>query len=133
MGVLKQLNRTLAVAALVLVPFAHADEMSDDAIKERLKPIGSVHVAGAQPVAAAGGARSGEDVYNASCTACHGAGVLGAPKPASADWKPRLEKGMETLLDHAINGFNAMPPKGTCMDCSDDEIKAAIEYMTDGV
>lgn len=129
----KQLNKTIAVAALFLAPLVQANDMSVDAIKDRIKPIGSVHVAGAQAQASSGGARSGEDVYNASCTACHGAGVLGAPKPHTDDWKPRLEKGMDTLLEHAINGFNAMPPKGTCMDCSDDEIKASIEYMVEGV
>lgn len=134
MGVSKRLNKCIAIAAmLIAVPFAQADDMSEDAIKERIKPIGSVHIAGAQPQAAAGGARSGEAVFNASCTACHSAGVLGAPKPHSADWQPRLEKGMETLLKHAIGGFNAMPPKGTCMDCSDDEIKAAIDFMLEGV
>ncbi|MCU4675519.1 cytochrome c5 family protein [Catenovulum sp. 2E275] len=133
MGVFKQFNKSLLVAAIALTPFVQADEMSNEAIKERLKPVGSVHIAGAQPVAASGGARSGEDVYNASCTACHSAGVLNAPKPHTEDWKPRLEKGLDTLLEHAINGFNAMPPKGTCMDCSDDELKAAIEFMLEGV
>nr|WP_081579191.1 cytochrome c5 family protein [Gayadomonas joobiniege] len=111
--------------------------MSDQAIAERLKPVGSVHIAsadGAAGNASAGGARSGEAIFNASCTACHSAGVLGAPKPGNAaDWQPRLEKGMETLLKHAINGFNAMPPKGTCGDCSDEEIQAAIDYMTSGL
>ncbi|MFP3459052.1 c-type cytochrome, partial [Psychrobacter sp. SIMBA_152] len=51
------------------------------------------------------------------------------PKSAD-DWAPRIAKGKDTLLDHAINGFNAMPPRGTCMDCSDDEISAAIDFMT---
>ncbi|MCC2617531.1 cytochrome c5 family protein [Aestuariibacter halophilus] len=112
-----------------------AQDMSEDAIKERIKPVGSVHVAGAQAEsAAAAGPRSGADVYNASCVACHGPGVMGAPKlHDAADWSPRMDKGMETLLDHAINGFNAMPPKGTCGNCSDDEIKAAIEYMVEGI
>lgn len=124
--------RSLAlVGAMMAVPSVFAADMSDAAIKERIKPIGSVHIAGAAAqTAGAGGARSGADVYNASCTACHSAGVLGAPKPNNAgDWEARIAQGMDTLVSHAINGFNSMPPKGTCMDCSDDEIKAAIEHM----
>ena len=134
-----KLKTWFGVLATALTVFAaNAQEMTDDAIKERIKPVGSVHVAGAQAESAAaggGGAKSGEEVYNSACVACHGAGVLGAPKfQQAADWKPRLdERGLDGLLDHAINGFNAMPPRGTCGSCSDDEIKAAIEYMTKGV
>ncbi|WP_425456696.1 c-type cytochrome [Catenovulum sediminis] len=126
-----KLSGWLLASCIAFVPAVFAADMSDEAIKERIKPIGSVHVAGENASAAsAGGARSGEQVYNASCTACHSVGVMGAPKPnVAADWNARIEQGFDTMLDHAINGFNAMPPKGTCMDCSDDEIKAAIEYM----
>nr|WP_228710824.1 cytochrome c5 family protein [Saccharobesus litoralis] len=113
--------------------FAGDDDLSEAAVKERTKPVGSVYIAGAEPVKA-GGARSGADVYGASCIACHGAGVMGAPKPGNADdWAPRKEQGFDVLLEHAINGFKAMPAKGSCMDCSDDEIKAAIEHMLEGV
>ena len=85
--------------------------------------------------AGSGGARSGEAVYNSACVACHGSGVLGAPKlQVAADWQPRIdERSLDGLLKNAINGYNAMPPKGTCGDCSDDEIKAAIDYMIEGV
>ncbi len=112
-----------------------ASAQDSDAIKERIKPIGQVHIAGAQAASAdAGGPRSGADVYTASCVACHAAGVLGAPKPGSKDdWAPRLDNGMETLVSNAINGINAMPPRGTCATCSDDEIKAAIEHMLEGI
>ncbi|MFT6550057.1 MAG: cytochrome c5 [Zhongshania marina] len=70
------------------------------------------------------------DRYQASCYACHGFGANGAPKTGvAADWAPRMEKGMETLVKHADEGFNTMPPKGLCFDCSADEFKALIEYM----
>lgn len=86
------------------------------------------------PAAASGGGRSGADVYNASCVACHGTGLAGAPKPGDADaWKPRLANGAETVLKHAINGLNAMPPRGTCANCSDEDLQAAIDYMTAGI
>ena len=58
----------------------------------------------------------------------------GAPKTGDAgDWAPRIAQGKDVLADHAINGFNAMPAKGSCMDCSDDEIIAAIEHMIEGL
>ena len=45
------------------------------------------------------------------------------------DWQPRLAKGMDTLLDHTINGFNGMPPLGMCMDCGEAEFVALINFM----
>ena len=133
-----KLKTWFGVLTAAIFAFAvNAQDMTDDAIKERIKPVGKVKVAGEQAEAAAGGggAKSGEEVYNSACVACHGAGVLGAPKlHVAADWQPRIdERGMDGILDHAINGFNAMPPRGTCGNCSDDEIKAAIEYMVEGI
>lgn len=70
------------------------------------------------------------DRYKASCYACHGFGANGAPKTGDdVAWAPRLEKGMDTLLKHAMEGFNAMPAKGLCFNCSTDEFQALIEYM----
>ncbi len=75
-----------------------------------------------------------EDVeanYNKSCAVCHTAGVAGAPKTGDAEaWKPRLDKGMDALVASVTNGLNAMPPKGMCTDCSDDDYKALIEHMS---
>jgi cytochrome c5 len=56
--------------------------------------------------------------------------VAGAPKFKDAKaWMAYAEKGIDTLLTNAIQGVKAMPPKGTCMNCSDEELKATIEYM----
>lgn len=125
----------LTIASTVLFT-AHA-QMTDEEIVNRIKPTGNVHVAGAQAEAAAsgGGAKSGQDIYNQACVACHAAGVLGAPKlQVAADWQPRLdEKGLDGVWQNAINGINAMPPMGTCGTCSEDDIKAAIEYMIEGI
>ena len=56
--------------------------------------------------------------------------MLGAPKIGSGEWAARLDaKGLDTLVSNAINGIGAMPARGTCSDCSDEEIKASIEYM----
>jgi len=71
------------------------------------------------------------DKYNKSCMACHASGAAGAPKTGdAAAWAPRLDKGMDTLVANVSNGFNAMPPKGLCMDCTADDYKALIDYMS---
>lgn len=103
-------------------------------MSERLAPAGEVvmekDVATVAPVAAASGPRSGEDIFNKSCTACHSTGAAGAPKVGvAADWTARVEQGMDTLYANAINGVRGMPPKGLCMDCSDDELNATVDYM----
>jgi cytochrome c5 len=136
------------LAALVVVAFVVyfiADIITSDIetggeerqarIEENIKPVGQVNVGSAQVSSAvteteAAGPRSGDQVYNASCLACHSAGVAGAPVLGDqAAWAPRAAKGIDGLLATAISGLNAMPPKGTCADCSDQELKAAIEYM----
>jgi cytochrome c5 len=84
----------------------------------------------AQTAAAPAGGKSGEEIYNASCAACHGTGLMGAPKTGNADdWAARIANGQESLLSNAVNGIKGMPPKGTCMACSDDELAAAIDHM----
>ena len=134
---MKKITLLFALLASVMSANATDKTMSEEEIIELIKPVGRVHLAGqetaqAEPVHT--GPRTGEQLYNTFCTACHGAGVLGAPKKGNAgDWAPRLEKGMDAVLARAISGFNAMPAKGSCGDCTDDEIKGAIEYMTAGL
>ena len=71
------------------------------------------------------------DKYNKSCAVCHAQGVAGAPKTGdTAAWAPRLEKGMDALLATVKNGLNAMPPRGMCFDCSDEEYQELITYMS---
>jgi cytochrome c5 len=106
-------------------------------IRENIKPVGQLTLAddaapAANPTATGGQVRSGMAVYEASCLACHGAGVAGAPKVGdAAAWESRARQGMATLLEHATKGLNAMPAMGTCADCSDAELEAAISYMLD--
>ncbi|PCH63071.1 MAG: cytochrome C [SAR86 cluster bacterium] len=70
-------------------------------------------------------------VYKASCAACHDTGAAHAPEVGDTiEWEIRLDKGMDQLVQNAIDGLNGvMPPKGLCMDCSDDQLKAIVEYM----
>lgn len=74
--------------------------------------------------------RSGADVYRDFCAVCHSGGWQGAPIANDAgEWKDRVSAGMETMFKHAKQGLNAMPAMGTCMDCSDEELKSAIQEM----
>ncbi len=105
-------------------------------VAARLAPPGEVVMASdVAPVAAAtagAAARSGEEIYNTKCMTCHASGVAGAPILGNVgDWEPRLAKGMDVLYASSISGLNGMPPKGLCMDCSDDELKASVDYMVE--
>jgi cytochrome c5 len=76
----------------------------------------------------------GKTVFQTVCSACHGTGIAGAPKVGDkAAWAPRIAQGVETLDKHAIGGFQGksgvMPAKGGRVDMSDDNVKAAVEYM----
>ncbi|MDX1453038.1 MAG: c-type cytochrome [Oleiphilaceae bacterium] len=134
---MKNLMRVLAglAASLLVVIAAHA-AMDNKSIENRIKPVGKVCVegddCGAASAAADAGPKSPEDIYQASCFGCHGTGALNAPKFGdAAAWTARLDKGMDQLVANAINGINAMPPKGTCGSCSDDDIKATVQYILD--
>jgi c(7)-type cytochrome triheme protein len=75
-------------------------------------------------------AASGQSVVESTCNACHKAGVLNAPKTGNAeDWAPRIKKGVKALVANAIAGFNTMPPRGGNSTLSDEEVKAAVEYL----
>jgi cytochrome c5 len=107
---------------------AGTDAMSPQAVAERIQPIGSVEI---QAGNAGGAPRTGEQVYQAVCAGCHGAGTLGAPKFGdAAAWGPRIATGFEALVNSALKGKNAMPAKGGASDLSDYEVERAIVYMT---
>lgn len=68
--------------------------------------------------------------FQKTCGVCHVPGVAGAPKVGDkAAWEPRLAKGMQTMVDSVAKGKGAMPPKGLCADCSQDDYRALIEHM----
>ena len=72
-----------------------------------------------------------ESTYQMSCFACHGTGAAGAPIMGDADaWSERMAKGMDAVMVNVINGINAMPPKGLCMTCSDDNLQSLVSYMS---
>ena len=135
--VMSQYKAALLSLVIAFSAFANAGSV-EDAIAERIKSVGSVCVAGDDCakglLLAAAGPKSGEEVYNQSCLACHSSGAAGAPKFRNAgDWTARLAAGLDTVYANAIGGIGAMPAKGLCMSCSDDEIKAAIDHMIEGL
>jgi cytochrome c5 len=89
------------------------------------KPAAATAAAETKPAAA-----DGKKVYDSTCTACHTAAVAGAPKPGDkAAWAPRIKQGMDALVQSAIKGKGAMPPKGGNASLSDADIRAAVEFM----
>lgn len=116
------------------------------AVEARIKPVaaaslpGDAPAAGAvaavpEPVAPVAAKLTGEQVYNTACFACHGTGVGGAPKLGDAGaWAPRVAQGAATLNKHALEGFQGaagfMPAKGGRVDLSDEEIIAAVKFMS---
>ena len=130
----------LILVALVVAGPVLADRVPPgtvNEITERLKPFGEVCKEGqscGQATAAAGGGTGldGKGVYDKFCFACHATGVGGAPKLGDkAAWAPHVAKGVDELWKSVMNGLNAMPPKGTCMACSEDELRAAMNYQLD--
>ena len=69
-------------------------------------------------------------IYNRSCTSCHGRGSGGAPRTGdAAAWQARVAQGKDVLLDHTISGYKGMPPMGMCMDCDESQFIGLIEMM----
>lgn len=133
--------RIVAILLALLPLAAYAADLTKAQraeIEERIKPFGEVCLpgddCGGTAMAVASGPRSGEEVYNGACMACHASGAAGAPMVGDAGaWGDRIAKGMDALYDSGINGVagTGMIAKGGCMDCSDEEIRAAVDYMVE--
>lgn len=139
---MKKIFLTGFLIFFTMLSYAYSDLNSPEAIAKRIAPIGQVKTsedtavkpevdASAQTVAAKPDApRTGEVIYNQHCSVCHAAGVAGAPQFRNKTaWGERVKQGVDKMTAKAIKGFNAMPAKGTCSNCSDAEMKAAVEYM----
>ena len=140
--------KMLAVPAIVLAlggcgqkAEPPVSKTASDAIAQRLDPVGKVCVQGeeckgmavAATAGGGGGAKTPDAIIAKHCNACHGTGLLGAPKIGdTAAWKDRADHqgGLDGILAKAITGINAMPPKGTCADCTDADLKGAIKKMS---
>lgn len=122
------------------------DPLMQASAQERIKPFAQVAVSGednaakeiqktsvaiaAAPALDPSKPMDGKTVFQNSCNACHGSGLLNSPKLGDkAAWAPRIAKGIATLDKHALEGFNQMPAKGGNVGLPDDAVKAAVEYM----
>ena len=124
---------SLFFASLYITPDSYEDE-----VRKRLgllKDLPVVAMLGMSTDESEGPiGRSGEAVYNQGCAACHTAGLAGAPMFANLDqWTDRTSKGLEVLTANAYNGYNAMPAKGMCIDCTQLEIERSVQYMLDAL
>lgn len=97
------------------------------AVVKNIEPVGVVSL---KDTSAPQASKSGEQVVNEICIACHGTGALASPKIGDAGaWGPRISQGYDTLVKNAINGIRAMPARGGSADLSDIEVAAAVVYM----
>lgn len=109
--------------------------------KDTAAPASSVpqfHLGEVKPQAAAAGTdpSTGEKVYKSTCGICHKSGLGGAPRIGSKDdWEARLAQGKDLLYDRAIHGYRgskgSMPARGSNVRLSDDEVRAAVDYMVE--
>ena len=123
-----------APATEAAAPPAEATAPAPEAAPAAEQPAPQAATEAAPATAEAGGAEKGKKVYDTVCVICHAQGVGGAPKLGDkADWGPRIAQGNETLYKHSIEGFQGqkglMPPKGGNTSLSDDDMKAAVDYM----
>ena len=119
---------------------ARSEQKNSDTIISRIAKVGQFAVQtadAAEPAAAVPEALNGEQAY-ASCVACHGAGIAGAPKFGDAEaWAGRIDQGLDKLTEHAINGYQGdsgfMPAKGGDTSLSDASVRAAVQHMIEAV
>jgi len=128
--VLTEPDYSKSVAARIVEPVREAVAGADNsaiAIKAEETPAGA---GSAAPTLA----KSGTELFEQTCSVCHGQGIAGAPKAGDKTaWAPRIAEGKATLYEHALKGFQGktgvMPPKGGRTDAPDDLVKQAVDHM----
>jgi cytochrome c5 len=137
------IRQYLLISYLLLIGSAcfAAESIRVKSITNRIKPVGNVHLEEASGASLTTNAipkeipsatpTKGQTIYEKYCAICHSSGLAGAPRfRDSTDWETRLkDRNIAALISSAIQGKNAMPAKGTCMECQDEDIKNAIQYM----
>jgi cytochrome c5 len=113
---------TAAVAASTTSIAAPATAIAEEIVEEVVEVVAAATEVKAFDV---------ESTYQMSCFACHGTGAAGAPILGDAEaWAPRMEKGMDAVMANVVNGVNAMPPKGLCFTCTDEDLATLVTYMS---
>lgn len=133
---MKKLSGLLAIAAFSLALGACGDKKSTEAAAPAPAPAAAPAPAPAAAPTPVAENTVGKSVFGKTCALCHAAGVAGAPKPGDkADWGPRIAQGKDMLYKHAMEGFTGakgmMPARGGSTTLTDDEVKAAVDYMAD--
>src|ERR1044071_727232 len=106
---------------------ADPNALAAEQVAARIQPVGRVEFGAA---AAPAGARQGEDIVKQTCSACHQAGVAGAPKIGDkAAWAPRIKPGLKDMVSIASKGKGAMPPRGGDASLTDQELTRAVIFM----
>ena len=132
------------VGAIIIITFATTKSDTEDTtvkvvenkpVEENVQPVAEVKVAENNTATDNNSEEnsliSGEKISQVNCILCHGAGVMGAPKIGdAAQWEARIAQGKDKLIDHAIKGINMMPAKGGNAALSDEEVAAAVIWMT---
>jgi cytochrome c5 len=154
-GMLVLVTILLGAAALLLhLQRAHEPSgVADQRVAERLQPVAGVYAGetGAAAMAEAaeaarqaaagqvafGGTLDGKVIYDGQCAACHNTGAGGAPRMARAEWQARLAQGTDTLIRHAIEGFQGpaglMPARGGNPALTDEQVEASVRWMLDNL
>ena len=129
------------VVLLALATLGLGASEAKKAIEKRIAPVGQVCLEDqdcAQEVkivaSIQGGMRSGKEVYDTACTTCHAIALAGAPKFGDrVSWGERANEDLDHLVETVTNGLGGMPPMGMCMDCSQEELSDAVQYMLDAL
>ena len=129
------------VVLLALATLGLGASDAKKAIEKRIAPVGQVCLEDqdcAQEVkivaSIQGGMRSGKEVYDTACTTCHAIALAGAPKFGDrVSWGERANEDLDHLVETVINGLGGMPPMGMCMNCSQEELTNAVQYMLDAL
>ena len=129
------------VVLLALATLGLGASEAKKAIEKRIAPVGQVCLEDqdcAQEVklvaSIQGGMRSGKEVYDTACTTCHAIALAGAPKFGDrVSWGERANEDLDRLVETVTNGLGGMPPMGMCMDCSQEELTNAVQYMLDAL
>jgi cytochrome c5 len=130
------MNKTTLTMALAAATLALAACGKSEAPAPAPAPAPAAQAPAPAPAAPVAENALGKSVYGKTCSMCHAAGVAGAPKPGDkADWGPRVAQGKDTLYKHAMEGFTGakgqMPARGGNAALSDDDVKAAVDFMAD--
>ena len=120
----------LVVQLVISERTADPNAMTPEAVAARIQPVGRVEFGPASGGGGGAAGQSGEQVVKSVCSTCHQAGVAGAPKIGDkAAWGPRIKQGMQALVQSALKGKGAMPPKGGNASLSDDDVARGVAFM----